>query len=100
MSSRDRSAPRLTIICYDIALARRRRKAANALLAFGERIQLSAYACWLNPRERRELVRKVLPLIDPDTDSLRIYELRPEDATRVIKLGPADTEMEQTWLCA
>lgn len=54
MSSRDRSAPRLTIICYDIALPRRRRRAANALLAFGERIQLSAYACWLNPRERRE----------------------------------------------
>ena len=91
---------RLTIICYDISHPRRRRRVARLLLGYGDRIQLSAYACWLTKRERRELLRLAILHIDPESDSLRFYELRPEDSARARTLGNAPPAQNGKWICA
>lgn len=66
----------LYVVCYDIVDNRRRRKVSNVLLDFGSRVQKSAFECDLKTAaKRRELLRRVKPLLDTQTDSLRVYRV-------------------------
>lgn len=66
----------LYVVCYDIVSDRRRKKVADMLLDFGSRVQKSAFECDLKTESRRrELLSRVRPLLDPKTDTLRLYRV-------------------------
>ena len=66
----------LYVLCYDIVSNRRRKKVADALLDFGGRVQKSTFECDLKTEAKlRELLARVRPLLNPKTDTLRVYRV-------------------------
>lgn len=65
----------LTIVSYDIVETKRRTRLAKKLLNFGSRVQYSVFECDLNQQQLAEMKKQILPLLDLEQDSLRIYRL-------------------------
>ena len=70
----------LVLITYDVATTtlegrRRLRRAAKACLDYGQRVQYSVFECLVDPGQLVTLRGRLLKIIDPETDSLRIYNL-------------------------
>jgi CRISPR-associated protein Cas2 len=68
------------LICYDVstltAAGRRRlRKVATACQNFGQRVQYSVFECTVSETNLERLRGRLLEIIDPTEDSLRIYHL-------------------------
>jgi CRISPR-associated protein Cas2 len=68
------------LVTYDVstetAAGRRRlRKAADACLAFGQRVQKSVFECHLTEVQLEQLRHRLLGIINEEEDSLRIYRL-------------------------
>jgi CRISPR-associated protein Cas2 len=83
----------LYLICYDIVSNRRRKKVADVLLDFGSRVQKSAFECSLrSDAQLRDVVRRINPLLNTDTDTLRIYRVcaacRPESKALGVDRSP------------
>jgi len=69
------------LVTYDVntedkAGRRRLRKAAEYCKGYGQRVQLSVFECRVTPGQYETLRAKLIKLIDPRLDSLRIYKLR------------------------
>lgn len=62
-------------IAYDVTDDKRRRKLAELLLRYGERVQFSVYDLLVSERRLIEVQQRVLEVIDADTDSVRYYRL-------------------------
>lgn len=80
---------RLYVIAYDIPVDKRRTKVHRLLCGYGQWTQYSLFECWLTRRQILELRAKLLPLLDPTDDSVRLYQLCAECATNVETVGGA-----------
>lgn len=80
----------LYVVTYDIADDGTRVKVANLLKSYGERVQLSVFECWLNPREFGDLKHRIRDKIDLANDSVRFY--RPQGEVVVLGVGPVPQE--------
>lgn len=65
----------LYLVCYDIADDRRLRKVAQTMLAYGNRVQKSVFECELNVKQHREMLDKVMDIMEMGSDSVRTYPL-------------------------
>lgn len=68
------------LVTYDVSTEtpagrRRLRHVAHACLAFGQRVQLSVFECSLNEQQFAVLEHRLLKIIKPEEDSLRIYRV-------------------------
>ena len=68
------------LICYDVDTLtkegrKRLRRVAQACKNFGQRVQFSIFECRVTRAQLEELEAKLLQVINPSTDSLRIYIL-------------------------
>lgn len=63
------------VISYDIKDDKRRTKVCNVLKDFGNHVQYSVFECELKEKDYNKMLSKILPLIDKNSDSLRIYSL-------------------------
>jgi CRISPR-associated protein Cas2 len=75
------------IVSYDVATtspggAKRLRKVAKACKSFGARVQYSVFECSLEEKDFVRLRDKVLSVMDPELDSVRIYFLSEDDARK------------------
>ena len=77
----------LVVVSYDVRETRRRTRLAHALKDFGERVQLSVFECQLDDKQVARLRTRVVKLIEPEKDSVRIYRLCGECAPRLELLG-------------
>lgn len=71
------------LVAYDVnteTKAGRRRlfKLAQTCKNFGQRVQFSVFECRVNAAQYEDLVAKLEKIINPASDSLRIYKLRGE----------------------
>jgi CRISPR-associated protein Cas2 len=71
------------LVAYDVntetqAGRRRLHKVAQTCKNFGQRVQYSVFECRVSTAQYEDLVAKLKKLIDPKSDSLRIYKLRGE----------------------
>ncbi|XHR27230.1 MAG: CRISPR-associated endonuclease Cas2 [Chthoniobacteraceae bacterium] len=76
------------LVTYDVSTVsdggkRRLRRAAKVCLDYGQRVQNSVFECQLDPAQLVEMRSRLLAIIDPDQDSLRIYMLGKEWNRRV-----------------
>jgi CRISPR-associated protein Cas2 len=76
------------LITYDVSTVseggkRRLRRAAKTCLDYGQRVQNSVFECLVDPAQLITLRERLLEIIDPATDSLRIYLLGHEWNRRV-----------------
>ncbi|HRF59658.1 MAG TPA: CRISPR-associated endonuclease Cas2 [Fimbriimonadaceae bacterium] len=68
------------LVCYDVKTIhsdgdRRLRQVAKACTQFGQRVQYSVFECTLTPANLQRMKQKLLAILDPQEDSLRIYTL-------------------------
>lgn len=61
------------VISYDVSDDRTRTKISNLLRTWGDRVQKSVYVCTVDPHDLPVLRRRLLHLIDPDTDSVCFF---------------------------
>lgn len=70
----------LVIVCYDVNTEtregrRRLRRVAKACEGRGQRVQKSVFECRMDRAAMEELERKLLAIMDLDSDCLRLYRL-------------------------
>jgi CRISPR-associated protein Cas2 len=70
----------LVIVCYDVNTEdssgqRRLRKMAKVCESTGQRVQKSVFECRIDLAQFERLERRLLAIIDPERDSLRLYRL-------------------------
>lgn len=77
----------LTVIAFDVANDRRRRRLTRVLQAWGQRVLESVFEAWLTETQCNRLEQQALECINPDADRLALYTLPPADAKDCIILG-------------
>ena len=63
------------VICYDIASDSRRRKVADCLDSYGDRVQGSVFELLVGQRLFRQCVDQIKTQIDPQADRVAVYVL-------------------------
>ena len=84
----------LVLVTYDVntettAGKKRLRKVAKACVNYGQRVQNSVFECLLDAAQYAVFKAKLTELIDPETDSLRFYQLGNSYKSKVEHVGRA-----------
>ena len=82
----------LYLITYDVSTTsaegrRRLRRVAQACKDYGQRVQKSVFECLVGPAEWVLLRERLVAIIDPAEDSLRIYPLDENARGRIEHIG-------------
>ena len=80
------------LVTYDISTvdnagSKRLRQVARACVDFGQRVQASVFECKLDPAQFAHLKTRLSSIINPETDSLRFYNLGKHWHGRVEHIG-------------
>jgi CRISPR-associated protein Cas2 len=65
----------LYVIAYDIPEDKRRKKVADLLEGYGQRVQYSVFECQLNTQKYQNLQRRLRKIIKLEEDNIRFYPL-------------------------
>ena len=82
----------MILLTYDIDITtrqgeRRLRDISKACERYGERVQKSVYEMLIDPHQLDALKRTLLSLMDPKTDSIRLYRLGKNYQPKIEVLG-------------
>lgn len=80
------------LITYDVNTSsskgrKRLRQVAKCCKDFGQRVQNSVFECLVNGSDLVKLKARLLSIIDPKLDSIRIYQLGNNYQTKIEHLG-------------
>lgn len=80
------------LITYDVSTSteggqKRLRKVAKICEDYGQRVQNSVFECLVSPAQKIQIQAQLLDAIDQENDSLRIYHLGNNYASKIEKLG-------------
>lgn len=80
------------LVTYDVNTLtkegrRRLRKVAKICQGYGQRVQFSVFECSVNDAQKERLVARLVEVIEPTEDSLRLYQLRGAHASVVECFG-------------
>lgn len=83
------------LVTYDVSTTSlagktRLRRVAKTCLDYGQRVQASVFECLVNPAQLVEFRGKLLEIMNPDTDSIRLYHLGRNWQHRVEHHGKND----------
>lgn len=76
-----------TLISYDVVEDKRRTKVLKLLKGYGTHVQYSVFECDLDEGQLGQLKAELLVLVDPNTDSVRLYQLDIKAVRRIEILG-------------
>lgn len=70
----------MVLITYDVSTEsaagkRRLRQVAKTCENYGQRVQNSVFECLVDPQQFRQLQLELQKIVDPESDSLRYYQL-------------------------
>jgi CRISPR-associated protein Cas2 len=77
----------LAVICYDISSNRQRARLHRVLKEYGLNTQKSIFECEVDRSALLEIVREAQQLINPETDSFRIYRICAQCQKQVVVSG-------------
>lgn len=82
----------LLLITYDVntedAAGRKRlRQVAKCCMDSGQRVQSSVFECHLDAQQALTLKNRLLEIIDPEKDSIRLYNLGNRYASKIEHYG-------------
>ena len=77
----------LYIVVYDITCDKRRKKIADLLKGYGQRVQYSVFECVLPIAKYRELQRKLESKLNLAEDNVRFYPLSQHTLTNIETWG-------------
>ncbi|MDE6795163.1 MAG: CRISPR-associated endonuclease Cas2 [Muribaculaceae bacterium] len=80
------------LITYDVNTsssqgAKRLRQVAKCCLDYGQRVQNSVFECLVDGSDLARLKARLLSIIDPKFDSIRIYQLGKNYQSKIEHLG-------------
>ena len=75
------------VIAYDVTDDRRRTRVFKALKDYGQHVQFSVFECDLRERDIQRLQTRLLPLIDPAEDNIRLYRLDRAAVAQIVSIG-------------
>ncbi|CEO90381.1 CRISPR-associated endonuclease Cas2 [Syntrophaceticus schinkii] len=86
----------MVLITYDVSVTtslgrKRLRQVAKQCQNFGQRVQNSVFECLVDPTQFVELKHRLESIVDPETDSLRYYNLGANWKRRVEHYGAKET---------
>ena len=70
---------------------KRRTELAHLLEGYGRRVQYSVFEVWLEARQEAEFRRAIEAIIQPNADSVRVYELCAACQQRVEVMGVGES---------
>ena len=73
----------LYVVTYDIPCNKRRKKIADLLEGYGQRVQLSVFECCLDKRQYEQLKKRLQQWVKVDEDSVRFYPLSGHTLSQV-----------------
>ena len=71
------------VIAYDIPCDKRRKKIADLLEGYGQRVQLSVFECCLTRQKYKQLKQRLQKQVKPEEDSVRFYPLSSHTFSQV-----------------
>jgi CRISPR-associated protein Cas2 len=82
----------MVLVVYDVetttsAGRKRLSKVAKTCVNYGQRVQNSVFECLLTPSQFVEIQQQLKEIINPQTDSLRYYNLGDKWQTRIKRFG-------------
>jgi CRISPR-associated protein Cas2 len=75
------------VVVYDISCNKRRKKVADLLEGYGERVQYSVFECVLDRDQYRQLGDRLKKRINLEEDSIRIYPITKNSLQQVKNWG-------------
>lgn len=75
------------VIVYDIPCDKRRKKVADLLAGYGQRVQFSVFECVLYARQYDELRQRLRKRVNFSEDSVRFYPLSGHTLSQVETWG-------------
>ncbi len=75
------------VVTEDKAGQRRLRRVARACENIAQRVQNSVFECEVSPAQLVDIRSELLKIIDPDSDSLRIYHMGSNWHHKIEQLG-------------
>lgn len=82
----------IVLVIYDITDDRRRTRMVKCLERYGIRVQKSAFEAFLTEKKYERMMELTSGLIDPTTDSLRVYLLANHTSVRSWGIGDRHVE--------
>lgn len=82
----------IVLVIYDITDDRRRTRMVKCLERYGIRVQKSAFEVFLTEKKYERMMELTSGLIDPATDSLRVYLLANHTSVRSWGIGDRHVE--------
>ena len=82
----------IVLVIYDITDDRRRTRMVKCLEQYGIRVQKSAFEAFLTEKKYERMMELTSGLIDPATDSLRVYLLANHTSVRSWGIGDRQVE--------
>lgn len=82
----------IVLVIYDITDDRRRTRMVKCLEQYGIRVQKSAFEAFLTEKKYERMMELTSGLIDPATDSLRVYLLANHTSVRSWGIGDRHVE--------
>ena len=82
----------IVLVTYDITDDRRRTRMVKCLERYGIRVQKSAFEAFLTEKKYERMMELTSGLIDPATDSLRVYLLANHTSVRSWGIGDRHVE--------
>lgn len=73
----------LYLVTYDISSDKRRKKVADLLEGYGQRVQYSVFECVLSAAKYKELRQRLKQRIKQEEDSVRFYPLSGHTLSQV-----------------
>ena len=77
----------LYVISYDIPDDKRRKKIADLLEGYGQRVQYSVFECQLNTEKYNDLRRRLRKIVKLEEDNVRFYPLSLHTLSQVESWG-------------
>lgn len=82
----------IVLVIYDIVVNKERNRMVKCLEKYGVRVQKSAFEAYLTKQKYEKLMQETSAIIDPQTDSLRIYLLANHTSVKSWGLGDKHVE--------
>ena len=82
----------IVLVIYDIVENPRRARMVKCLEGYGVRVQKSAFEAFLTKRQYACMIEEASRIIDPATDSLRVYLLAHHTSVRSWGIGHVHVE--------
>jgi CRISPR-associated protein Cas2 len=77
----------LYVVAYDIPSDRRRKKVADLLEGYGQRVQYSVFECRLDSTQYKQLQERLKPRLNFQEDQVRFYPLSQHTLANVENWG-------------